>query len=184
MWHYALITIKSTRAQPRSASVERSHVSGQPKVHVMESLFAMTISVNKAPKNEETALTPWYAPTRRPTSRSRSPAVDDSQPKRVDHENVEASNKKDHDPITTKRPDSGFRFPRTFDLAHPEGYYQQVCVQARPSSGSSTDSCTTKGRHRRWGGNLGGGHRKRLRPKEAADSVKHAPRTKEGKPIW
>lgn len=34
------------------------------------------------------------------------------------------------------------------------------------------------------GGNLGGGHRKRLRPKEAADSVKHAPRTKEGKPIW
>lgn len=150
----------------------------------MESLFAMTISVNKAPKNEETALTPWYAPTRRPTSRSRSPAVDDSQPKRVDHENVEASNKKDHDPITAKRPDSGFRFPRTFDLAHPEGYYQQVCVQARPSSGSSTDSCTTKGRHRRWGGNLGGGHRKRLRPKEAADSVKHAPRTKEGKPIW
>ncbi|CAK9068985.1 unnamed protein product, partial [Durusdinium trenchii] len=25
-------------------------------------------------------------------------------------------------------PDSGFHFPRTFDLAHPEGYYQQVCV--------------------------------------------------------
>ena len=34
-------------------------------------------------------------------------------------------------------PDSGFHFLRTFDFAHPEGYYQQVCVprQARALKG-------------------------------------------------
>ena len=34
-------------------------------------------------------------------------------------------------------PGSGFKFPKTFDLGHPEGYYQQVCVprQARALKG-------------------------------------------------
>lgn len=34
-------------------------------------------------------------------------------------------------------PGSGFNFPKTFDLGHPEGYYQQVCAprQARALKG-------------------------------------------------
>ena len=120
-------------------------------------------------------------------------------------------------------PDSGFRFPRTFDLAHPEGYYQQVCVprQARALKGIIYGQLHHKRQAPKVGGEpmaedaggemvaedvdkVGKGREKgdpkkkkekekeekraypagkRLRPKEAADSVKHAPRTKEGKPI-
>ena len=125
-------------------------------------------------------------------------------------------------------PDSGFHFPRTFDLAHPEGYYQQVCVprQARALKGIIYGQL----HHKRQAPKVGGDHApgegephggeaggeedrvgrgrergsdkndrkkrekekderkaypagKRLRPREAAESVKHGPRTKEGKPI-
>ena len=126
-------------------------------------------------------------------------------------------------------PGSGFKFPKTFDLGHPEGYYQQVCVprQARALKGIIYGQLHHK-RHApapKVGENLdesdhatdtqpsGGGEAgdrvgkgkekgdkdakrkkekddkkaypagKRLRPKEASDSVKHAPRTKDGKPI-
>ena len=116
-------------------------------------------------------------------------------------------------------PDSGFHFPRTFDFAHPEGYYQQVCVprQARALKGIIYGQLHHKRQHggegEHPGGEAGGdddrvgrgrdrgGDKdkkkkekerdekkaypagKRLRPKEAAESVKHGPRTKEGKPI-
>eukprot|EP00913_Durusdinium_trenchii_P011460 g10760.t2 len=124
-------------------------------------------------------------------------------------------------------PDSGFHFPRTFDLAHPDGYYQQVCVprQARalkgiiygqlhhkrqaPKVGGDAPGAEGEAHGREAGGEedrVGrgrdrGGDKdkkkrekekdekraypagKRLRPREAADSVKHGPRTKEGKPI-
>ena len=120
-------------------------------------------------------------------------------------------------------PGSGFRFPRTFDLAHPDGYYQQVCLprQARalkgiiygqlhhkrqapkvgeveggeakpnPAGGGGTiddtkigkpkDKDTKRKKEKEDKRAYPAG--KRLRPKEAADSVKHGPRTKEGKPI-
>ena len=127
-------------------------------------------------------------------------------------------------------PDSGFHFPRTFNLAHPDGYYQQVCVprQARAlkgiiygqlhhkrqapkvgGEGADGDGSTLGaepggdddrvGRGRDRGGDKNDKDKKkrekekddkkaypagkRLRPREAAESVKHGPRTKEGKPI-
>ena len=124
-------------------------------------------------------------------------------------------------------PDSGFHFPRTFDFAHPEGYYQQVCVprQARALKGIIYGQLHHKRQAPKVGGDQHGGEGehhggdaggdddrvgrgrdrggdkdkkkkekerdekkaypagKRLRPKEAAESVKHGPRTKEGKPI-
>ena len=116
-------------------------------------------------------------------------------------------------------PGSGFRFPKTFDLGHPEGYFQQVCVprQARALKGIIYGQLHHK-RQAPKVGEVGGGdlHQgggdganeddklgkqkernakkkkdekkaypagKRLRPKEAAESVKHAPKTREGKPI-
>lgn len=127
-------------------------------------------------------------------------------------------------------PDSGFHFPRTFDLTHPEGYYQQVCVprQARALKGIIYGQLHHKRQAPKVGGDTAGGEGdpqagepggdddrvgrgrdrggdknekekrkrdkekedkkaypagKRLRPREAAESVKHGPRTKEGKPI-
>ena len=123
-------------------------------------------------------------------------------------------------------PDSGFHFPRTFDLAHPDGYYQQVCAprQARALKGIIYSQLHHKRQAPKVGGDqphpdgdsqggdaggdedrVGRGRDragdkdkkkkekerdekkafpagKRLRPK-AAESVKHGPRTKEGKPI-